>query len=72
MDLFKEQGSDGFKRADAFEILEHSLPANMTNTQKLTYISHMLRAMATEELLQKNEQGKAWTISNKGKFELDS
>lgn len=71
LQLASNAGSDGFKRADAFEILEHSLPANMTNTQKLTYISHMLRAMATEELLQKNEQGKAWTISNKGKFELD-
>ena len=39
LQLASNAGSDGLKRADAFEILEHSLPANMTNTQNLSKVS---------------------------------
>lgn len=72
LQLASNAGADGFKRADAFEILEHSLPANMMNSQKLSYVSNMLRAMRTDGLLIKSESGKAWIISDKGRVELDA
>ncbi len=64
-------GDDGFKRADAFEILKQSLPANMTNTQKLSQVSHMLRDMFANGLLSKLKNGKAWIITEKGRKDLE-
>lgn len=64
-------GSAGFKRAVAFEIIEQSLPASMTKTQKLNHVSHMLRDMQTDGLLKKNASGKSWLITTKGKQELE-
>ena len=64
-------GSTGFKRAVAFEIIEQSLPASMTKTQKLNHVSHMLRDMQTDGLLKKNDSGKSWLITPKGIQELE-
>lgn len=64
-------GNEGFKRADAFEILKQSLPANMTNTQKLSQVSHMLRDMFANGLLSKLKNGKAWIITEKGRNDLE-
>ena len=64
-------GSTGFKRAVAFEIIEQSLPASMTKTQKLNHVSHMLRDMQTDGLLKKNDRGKSWLITPKGIQELE-
>lgn len=64
-------GDEGFKRADAFEILKQSLPANMTNTQKLSQVSHMLRDMFANGLLSKLKNGKAWVITEKGRNDLE-
>lgn len=64
-------GSTGFKRAVAFEIIEQSLPASMTKTQKLNHLSHMLRDMQTDGLLKKNDSGKSWLITPKGIQELE-
>ena len=64
-------GSTGFKRAVAFEIIEQSLPASMTKTQKLNHVSHMLRDMQTDGLLKKNDSGKSWLITPKGIHELE-
>lgn len=64
-------GSTGFKRAVAFEIIEQSLPASMTKTQKLNHVSHMLRDMQTDGLLKKNDSGKSWLITPKGRQELE-
>lgn len=63
-------GSTGFKRAVAFEIIEQSLPASMTKTQKLNHVSHMLRDMQSDGLLKKNDSGKSWLITPKGIQEL--
>lgn len=59
-----EQG--GFRRSDVFEILEQSLPVTMTKTQKLNYITNMLKAMQASGWLKKNESGKRWLITTKG------
>lgn len=64
-------GSTGFKRAVAFEIIEQSLPASMTKTQKLNHVSHMLRDMQSDGLLKKNDSGKSWLITPKGIQELE-
>lgn len=65
-------GEAGFKRADAVEVLEHSLPVGMTKTQKQDYVSHMLRDMQTKRYLTKANNGKAWLISKDGKIEIES
>ena len=63
--------STGFKRVVAFEIIEQSLPASMTKTQKLNHVSHMLRDMQTDGIIKKNDSGKSWLITPKGIQELE-
>lgn len=65
-------GNIGFKRADVFEIIEQSLPSNMTKKQKLDHVSNMLRAMQANGFLVKTDNGKAWLITTKGKLELEA
>lgn len=65
-----EQG--GFRRSDVFEILEQSLPVTMTKTQKLNYITNMLKAMQASGWLTKNESGKRWLITRNGMDEFRS
>lgn len=72
LQLASNAGSSGFKRSDVFELLQQSLPAGMTKTQKINYISNMLRAMHTSGYLQKNINGRSWLISAYGIQELDS
>lgn len=62
----------GFKRTDVFEILEQSLPALMAKTQKLNYITNMLKSMQASGWLTKNESGKRWLITPNGLDELKS
>ena len=40
----------------------------MTNTQKLSQVSHMLRDMFANGLLSKLKNGKAWIITEKGRI----
>lgn len=65
-------GETGFKRADALEVLEHSLPASMTKTQKLNHVSNMLRVLQGEGYLEKSENRKIWLITPKGHQEIES
>ena len=65
-------GRNGFKRADVFEMLEQSLPANMTHTQKLNYISNMLRAMQSSGYLSKTDNGRSWLITDSGIQKLEA
>lgn len=60
----------GFKRGEVLEVIEPSLPAGLTNTQKLDYISNMLRAMQAKGLLSKTDNGKRWLITPIGQSEL--
>lgn len=71
LQLAVNAGNIGFKRADVFEIIEQSLPASMTRTQKLNHVSHMLRDMQSDGLLKKNDSGKSWLITPKGIQELE-
>ncbi len=64
-------GDSGFKRADALEVLEHSLPIGMTKNQKLDYVSNMLKSLQGEDLLTKTHSGKQWIITDKGKSEIE-
>lgn len=70
LQLAVNAGNAGFKRADAFEIIEQSLPASLTRKQKLDHVSNMLRAMQADGLLVKTDNGKAWLITTKGVLEL--
>lgn len=72
LQLAVNAGNIGFKRADVFEIIEQSLPANMTRKQKLDHISNMLRAMQANGSLVKTDNGKAWLITTKGMQELEA
>lgn len=65
-------GETGFKRADALEVLEHSLPASMTKTQKLNHVSNMLRVLQGEGYLEKSENRKIWFLTPKGHQEIES
>ena len=64
-------GETGFKRADALEVLEHSLPASMTKTQKLNHVSNMLRVLQGEGYLEKSENRKIWLLTPKGHQEIE-
>ena len=71
LQLAVNAGEVGFKRADALDVLEDSLLVNMTKTQKLDYVSNMLRTMMAEGLLEKNGSGRAWRITTKGRSEIE-
>lgn len=72
LQLALNAGDPGFKRTDALEILEQSLPGSLTRTQKLDHVSNMLRSMYAGGLLAKTENGKQWVITTKGKSELEA
>lgn len=72
LQLALNAGMAGFKRKDALELLEQSLPAGMTKTQKLNHVSNMLRAMQADGLLTKNESGKHWLITPEGRLKCES
>lgn len=71
LQLAHNAGTDGFKRKDAFEILQHSLPAG-TNESKLRYVGRMLVNMAEAGQLKSSESGKSWIITEKGENDLIS
>ncbi len=71
LQLALNAGEIGFKRADALDVLEQSLPVSLTKTQKLDYVSHMLRNMQSDDMLAKTDNGKQWIITPKGKSELE-
>ena len=64
LQLAKNAGKDGFKRADAFNTLASSLPASRSISSKEKIISHLLREMAKDGLIE--VKGKIWCITPKG------
>jgi len=72
LQLADNAGDKGFKRAEAFEILEQSLPAGMTKSQKLTFLTHLLMEISESRSLMKSESGKSWVITETGKEDLNS
>lgn len=72
LQLALNAGDLGFKRADVLDVLEQSLSASLTKTQKADYVSHLLRGMQSEGLLSKTENGKQWILTKEGHTELES
>ena len=72
LQLAHNAGEVGFKRMDAFEVLQHVLPANSNYDEKLRKIGRLLVKMFAEGLIEKSENGKRWHITEKGKSELNS
>lgn len=71
LQLAHNAGDDGFKRKDAFETLQNSLPAG-TNESKIRYIGRLLVNMASNGQLRKSDSGKLWFITEKGENDLFS
>ena len=65
-------GDMGFRRMDAYEALQHALPASSTHDEKLRKVGRLLGKMAEEGLIVKSESGKQWIITEKGKAEIDN
>lgn len=72
LQLAHNAGEVGFKRMDAFEVLQHLLPANSSYDEKLRKIGRLLVKMFEEGLIEKSEKGKRWHITEKGDKELNS
>ena len=65
-------GDMGFRRMDAYEALQHALPASSTHDEKLRKVGRLLGKMAEEGFIVKSESGKQWIITEKGKAEIDN
>lgn len=72
LQLAVNAGVSGFKRADVLELINNSLPVSMTKTQKINRVSNMLRAMYSDGLLSKTNNGRGWSITPRGITELES
>lgn len=72
LQLAVNAGDLGFKRADAINLLEPSLPGSLTREQKLNQVSNMLKSMQSNQWLTKTDSGKRWVITEPGKVELES
>lgn len=64
LQMAKDAGKDGFKRADLFVALEHSLPATKDTNSKKRYLGNLLCKLSDEGLLQCNNR--LWFITEKG------
>ena len=68
LQLAHNAGEDGFKRVDAFEALEQTLPSGKTNTAKQDYLGRILSKMAENGLLR--IEGRKWYITGEGEKEF--
>lgn len=70
LQLAHNAGLDGFKRMDAFEVLEHALPAGERKQTKLRAIGRLLTSLARQGLLMRDNHRKSWLITDKGEEAL--
>ena len=68
LQLAHNAGEDGFKRVDAFEALEQTLPSGKTNKAKQDYLGRVLSKMAENGLLR--IEGRKWYITGEGEKEF--
>ncbi len=68
LQLAYNAGEIGFKKSQAFEALENSLPSSKDQKAKQVYLGHVLTKMAIEGLIKPN--GRTWFITEKGCHEL--
>lgn len=71
LQLAHNAGASGFKRKDAYETLQHSLPAGSPES-KMRYIGRLLVRMKDNGQLITLPSGKAWIITEKGENDLKS
>lgn len=71
LQLAHNAGHSGFKRKDAYETLQHSLPASSPES-KMRYIGRLLVRMKDNGQLITLPSGKAWIITEKGENDLKS
>ena len=71
LQLAHNAGPSGFKRKDAYETLQHSLPAGSPES-KMRYIGRLLVRMKDNGQLITLPSGKAWIITEKGENDLKS
>ena len=64
MQLAHNAGKEGFKRADAFDALENSLPNVKSRNAKLLYLGRILVKMSEDGLI--TPKGRTWYITDKG------
>lgn len=64
LQLAHNAGEGGFKRSEAFEALENSLPQNKSHNAKLVYLGRVLVKMSEEGLL--IPKGRKWNITDEG------
>lgn len=68
LQLAHNANGNGFKRVEAFEVLEHSLPNVKSHNAKLVYLGRILIKLNEEGLLK--TVGKTWYITDKGEMDL--
>ena len=64
LQLAHNSGLEGFKRSEAFEVVENSLPNTKDYDAKNNYLGRVLIKMREEELL--SPKGRKWIITPKG------
>lgn len=69
LQLASNAGEAGFKKNQAFETLENSLPSSKDKQGKLVYLGHILSKMGVEGLIV--ARGRLWYITEKGQHELN-
>ena len=70
LQLAHNAGSQGFKRMDAFETLEHALSVSDSKNTKLRFIGRLLASLGGKGLLKRDGHGKNWFITALGEQEL--
>lgn len=68
LQLAKNAGETGFKRNEAYDVLENSLPGRKDEKGKRLFLSRLLKKMSDEKLL--TAAGRTWYITENGDKEL--
>lgn len=71
LQLAHNAGETGFMRKDAYEALQHGVPAGAKES-KLRYIGKLLVKMANDGQIKKDKSGKHWVVTLKGENDLVS
>lgn len=69
LQLAHNAGEAGFMRKDAYEALQHGVPAG-TKESKLRHIGKLLLKMADDGQIKKDISGKRWIVTTKGENDL--
>lgn len=68
LQLAKNAGKEGFKRTEAYTMLENSLPGRKDEKGKMLFLSRLLKKMSEDNLL--IVKGRTWYVSEEGENAL--